>query len=187
MIGGARVDIDGRTSLNRLLACGESSCTGLHGANRLGSNSLIEALIFGRRCGELAGDALSHAGNKLSVQHLQCFNEPSRRTELDLADIRNSLRAVMWRNVGVARTGQRLTESVEIVDFWCRYVLDKEFYDPSGWEIQNMLTVARVIATCAQQRTESRGVHFRDDYPQTDPAWRRHLLIRREREKLIVE
>lgn len=186
MIGGARTDLDGRTSVGRLFACGEASCSGLHGANRLGSNSLIEALVFGRRCGRLAGEALADESNRLAVRDLRWQAELSRRTELDLADIRNSLRAVMWRNVGLARHAERLVETCEIIDFWNRYVLDKEFRHPAGWELQNMLTVSRVIAQCALQRTESRGVHFREDFPGTDPAWRRHQIVRRSREQLVV-
>ncbi|NQU75083.1 MAG: L-aspartate oxidase [Planctomycetes bacterium] len=180
MIGGAHVDIEGRTGLERLYSCGESACTGLHGANRLGSNSLIEALVFGRQCGRGAGESLSLANDKLAAKDLSFVNEPSQRTEMDVLDIRNSLRALMWRNVGPTRTSERLAETLEIIDFWCRYVLDKQFDQPCDWEVQNMLTAARLIAASALKRTESRGVHFREDFPDTDPAWRRHLFVSRQ-------
>ncbi len=98
------------------------------------------------------------------------------RTLLDVADVRNSLRAVMWRNVGIVRMGPRLTETREIISFWCRYVMDKEFGDPQGWELQNMLTVARLVAMSARQREETRGVHCRTDFPETSPAWQRHII-----------
>lgn len=188
MIGGARVDTHGRTDVTNLLACGEVSCTGLHGANRLGSNSLIEALIFGHRCGQVAGEALADVEGRFSIPDLRGFNEPSRRTELDIADVRNSLRAVMWRNVGVVREAQRLRETVEIIDFWCRYVLDKEFFgSTAGWELQNMLTVSRLTAQFALERTETRGVHYREDHPQTDPAWARHQTARRTDGQVVME
>ena len=96
-------------------------------------------------------------------------------------------RAVMWRSVGVARTAQRLEEALEIVGFWGRYVLDKDFNDPRGWEIQNMLTASRLIARSALHRTESRGVHYREDFPETDPAWQRHLQIWRGAERIEIE
>ena len=186
MIGGARVDMDGRTNINALLACGEASCTGLHGANRLGSNSLIEALVFGQRCGQLAGEALAQVNNRLTVQNVAYHSPTAVRTELDVSDIRQSLRSVMWRNAGLVRTGQTLAETIEIINFWSRYVLDKPFNAPAGWEVQNMLQVARLIATTALARTESRGAHYRDDFTQPDPAWRKHQLVRRTQEELVV-
>ncbi len=179
MIGGLKTDSDGRTGLEGLFACGETACTGLHGANRLASNSLTEALIFGQRCGELAGQAAAEESNKLTPRHMDFSNVQSQRTELDLADIRNSLRSLMWRNVGIERHGDRLKETLEIISFWGRYVLDKEFWARDGWEIQNMLTAAYIIGRCAQLRTESRGVHHRTDYPETDPKWATHQQLRR--------
>jgi L-aspartate oxidase len=187
MIGGARVDMNGHTSLAGLLACGEAACTGLHGANRLASNSLTEALVFGKRCGEVAGQAVAGARGKMTVRPLDWVNEPSDRTELDLVDIRNSMRSLMWRNVGIVRSGERLVETLEIVSFWGRYVLDKEFFDPAGWEIQNMLTSSFLITECALRRTETRGVHYREDFPATDPVWARHQRVRRTAHQLVVE
>ena len=187
MIGGARTDADGRTSLGGLLACGEAACTSLHGANRLASNSLTEALVFGQRCGQIAGESLAAVNGKLTARDLEWTNAHSDRTELDLVDIRNSLRSVMWRNVGIVRRGDRLAETLEIVNFWGRYVLDKEFFDPAGWEIQNMLTGAFLVTECALRRTETRGVHYREDFPNTDPVWARHQQVRRTDYQLVVE
>ena len=97
------------------------------------------------------------------------------------------MRSLLWRNVGIVRRGERLTETLEIVDFWGRYVLDKEFRDPGGWEVQNMLTAAYVIASSALRRTETRGVHYRKDFPETDPAWARRQMARRTDEALVLE
>ena len=188
MIGGVAVDAAGQTSLPGLWACGEAACTGLHGANRLASNSLAEAMVFGQRAGQLAGESLARSDDKFDSGQIDWTVERSTRTELDLADIRNSLRAMMWRNVGIVRDGQHLGESIEIIDFWGRYVLDKEFFnDPRGWEVQNMLTAAWLVAELAKRRTESRGVHFRSDHPKTNPAWCRHQTLRRGENELIVE
>jgi len=187
MIGGLWADLDGRTSLPGLLACGEAACSGLHGANRLASNSLIEALVVGRRCGRLAADEAGAAGESVSTRRIQWANAASQRTELDLGDIRSSLRSVMWRNAGIVRSGQRLAETIEIVCFWGRYVMDKEFFAPAGWEVQNMLTAAYAIAECALRRTETRGVHYREDFAETDPAWARHQLVRRTEHQLVVQ
>ena len=186
MIGGAKVDIDGRTSVEGLLACGEAACTGMHGANRLASNSLTEALVMGQQCGRLAGDA-SSGSPRSDAPAIDWTNEKSERTELDIPDIRSSLRSVMWRNVGLFRRGGRLEETLEIIAFWGRYVLDKEFYDPAGWEAQNMLTASFVIAQFALRRTETRGVHCREDFPETDPAWARHQSAVRTADELVIE
>ncbi|MHC4981920.1 MAG: L-aspartate oxidase [Planctomycetota bacterium] len=187
MIGGARTDMEGQTSLEGLLACGEAAATSLHGANRLASNSLTEALIFGQRCGQVAGQAQAGRNEKLAARNIDWSLAHPERTELDLADIRNSLRSVMWRNVGIVRRGERLAETIEIVQFWGRYVLDKTFFHPAGWEAQNMLTSAYITAECALRRTETRGVHYREDFPGTDPVWARHQLVRRTEHQLVVE
>jgi L-aspartate oxidase len=215
MIGGVKVGLDARTSIAGLLACGEAAWTGLHGANRLASNSLTEALSFGQRAGEVAGKALTEKAPKAngllaptSTKDIHWVVERSDRTELDLNDIRSSLRAMMWRNVGIVRDGKRLAESIEIIQFWGRYVLDKEFYSESwnggqrqaespllhappagraGWEVQNMLTVAWLVAELALRRTETRGVHYRQDFPSTDSVWDRHQTVRRTEHQLVVE
>ncbi len=188
MIGGIRVDAQGRTSMPGLLACGEVSCTGLHGANRLASNSLTEALVFGKRCGQLAVERAGENGDRLTIRDMDWQVKRSDRTELDIADVRNSLRSVMWRNVGIVRQGERLTETIEIINFWGQYVMDKEFFnDPGGWESQNMLTSAYLVAECALRRTETRGVHYREDFPRTDPVWTRHQTLRRTPHQLVVE
>lgn len=183
MIGGVDVDDMGRSSLTGLYAVGEASCSGLHGANRLGSNSLLEGLAFGARAGEDAARASRDHAPAFPL-NLEAHVAPSTKTELDIADVKSSLRSVMWRNVGIERSGERLTETREIISFWGRYVMDKTF-DPAalgqaavaGWELQNMLVVCHLIATAALTRTESRGAHFRTDFPQRDDAhWRRHLL-----------
>ncbi|MBS3821860.1 MAG: L-aspartate oxidase, partial [Phycisphaerae bacterium] len=128
MIGGLRADMEGRTSLSGLFACGEAACTGLHGANRLASNSITEALVFGARCGDRAGREAADDDGKFTARDVDWTVQRSDRTELDLADIRNSLRSIMWRNVGILRSGPRLAETLEIIQFWGRYVLDKEFF-----------------------------------------------------------
>ncbi|MCG3130034.1 MAG: L-aspartate oxidase [Phycisphaerae bacterium] len=165
LIGGIETDAAGATSVPGLLACGECACTGLHGANRLASNSLLEGLVTGVAAGRAAADAARSAARATTIPLVRHESARSDRTELDLADIRNSLRSVMWRNVGIERAAERLRETVEILDFWGHYVLDKTFDEPAGWETQNLLTVARLIAVSALARPESIGVHFRSDAP----------------------
>ncbi len=176
MVGGVVTDLHGRASIQNLYAIGEVSNTGLHGANRLASNSLIEALVFGKRAGEHAGQLIADESEDLIPPKLNVDIESSSRTELDTADVRSSLRSLMWRNVGIERNGPHLNEASEIINFWSRYVLDKTFDAPAGWELQNMLEVATLITRSAALRTETRGVHFRTDFPQTDDMhWKLHI------------
>jgi L-aspartate oxidase len=109
---------------------------------------------------------------------------PRRRDRgggLDLEDIKNSLKAVMWRNVGIEREEDGLRYAIDSIDLWSGYVLDAVFADPSGWELQNLLTLGRLMAWAALRRRESRGVHFRKDCPKTDDRrWRSHLVLRRD-------
>jgi L-aspartate oxidase len=182
MIGGVRVDEAGRTGLVRLYACGEVSCTGLHGANRLGSNSLLEGLAYGRTVGrEIAGEiagANAPAGAGHEPRRIRSDVSRSTRGELNLADVRNSLRALMWRNVGIARNENDLAEADGLIAFWQSYVLDKVFEDPAGWELQNMSALGRLMAHAARLRTETRGVHYRSDYPERDDVeWQRHIVL----------
>jgi len=151
------------------------------GANRLGSNSLLEGLVFGKVAGQAvarakkAGPAhIKHRVIKYQIPH-------SDRTLLDTSDVRNSLRALMWRNVGITRIDRSLAEAEEIIRFWQRYVMDKVFDSPQGWECQNMLTVCLLMAQAARMRRESRGTHFRRDFPQTnDDHFKIHIELSRK-------
>jgi L-aspartate oxidase len=195
MIGGVDADLLGRSTLPGLYAIGEASRSGLHGANRLASNSLLEGMVFGARAGTDA--AIEAKKNQITFpQKLEHRIPPSEKTELDVTDVKSSLRSVMWRNVGIERTGDRLTESREIIAFWSRYVMDKTFNvaeigaasSIAGWELQNMLTVCFLISAAAYTRTESRGTHYRLDFAQRDDAhWRLHLLWRRPMETPIPQ
>ena len=178
MIGGVTVDLDGRTSLPGLWAAGEVTSSGLHGANRLASNSLLEGLVYGARAAGDIGRALEAEGpRRLEVPPVSESPRGDSREPLDLADIQNSLRSLMWRSVGIIRDTHGLAEAAEQVDHWCRYVLAQVFADPAGWTLQNMLTVARLMIAAATAREESRGVHTRSDFPETDPAQARHIAL----------
>jgi L-aspartate oxidase len=194
MIGGIASDEHGRSSLPGLYAVGEVSCTGLHGANRLASNSLLEGLAYGARAGKDAAASAKGTDIKFPL-NLEARIPASSKTELDLHDVKSSLRSVMWRNVGIERTGDRLAETREIIAFWSRYVMDKTFGPAEmdggatgGWELQNMLTICFLISTAAYTRAESRGAHYRLDYPSRDDEhWRMHLLWRRAMETPIPQ
>ena len=180
MIGGVTVDLDGRTTLPGLWAAGEVTSSGLHGANRLASNSLLEGLVYGARAGEGASEVAAAMSDNFQALPLNNPRMSEHGEPLDLADIRNSLKSLMWRNAGVRRDREGLLEAQENIDRWCRYVLARQFADPQGWELQNLLTVARIVITAALEREETRGVHLRTDFPQTDNQnWRRRIAFTR--------
>jgi len=182
MIGGATVDPEGRTTVPGLWAAGEVTSSGLHGANRLASNSLLEGLVFGRRVGRGASAVAESLPDNFAALPLESDWPRTERVddELNLVDLRNSLGSEMWRDVGIQRDRAGLESAERQVEFWNRYVAAREFSDPRGWELQNMLLVARLMIAGALARKESRGTHFRRDFPQADPAQAEHVTIRAE-------
>jgi L-aspartate oxidase len=192
MIGGVTVDADGRTGLPGLLAAGEVTSSGLHGANRLASNSLLEGLVYGARAGAVASAEIlaeGFGGDSFVVPPIANprMGDSAGEEPLDLADIRNSLRSLMWRQVGVERTGPALSEALDAVEGWCRYVLPRQFSDPQGWQLQNMLQVARLMIAAAIERQETRGVHHRGDHPDASPGWLAHVAWHRGRSRPLVQ
>jgi L-aspartate oxidase len=176
MIGGVVVDLDGRTTLDGLWAAGEVTSTGLHGANRLASNSLLEGLVFGTRVGRAASEQALKMPDDFRVPNLAFHPEKNHAAALDVSDIRNSLQSLMWRSVGVQRRADRLEEALSAIQAFSRYVLPYSFQSKAGWELQNMITVAHLMTQAALARTESRGVHLRVDFPKLDEEhWHRHV------------
>lgn len=176
MMGGVIVDMEGRTSVPGLWAAGEVTSSGLHGANRLASNSLLEGLVYGASCGQGAAARAAALPDSFTAPPLVNAAIAPPAEQLDLADITNALRSLMVRRLGVVRDHAGLEEARERVAFWCRYALARQFRTRAGWELQNLLTVARLMIASALARQESRGVHFRGDFPARDDVrWQRHL------------
>ena len=176
-IGGVRCDLHGRTDLPGLFACGEAGASGVHGANRLASNSLLEGLVFGGRAGAAALEEEAAPPERIIADVAM-----SHRAELDVSDVRSSLRSAVWRNAGVVRTGSRLDDLLDMLDFWGRYSLDKIFDDPEGWELQNQISTATLLAKAARWRRESRGTHAREDFPESLGEFAARACWRRDRE-----
>ncbi len=180
MLGGVTVDLDGRTSLPGLWAAGEVTSSGLHGANRLASNSLLEGLVFGKRCGRGASQAALASPHGFQVAPIQSRPRTNSREPFDVADIRNAVQSLMWRQAGVQRDFERLQHAFQSVANYSKYVLRHTFDDVPGWELQNLLTVALLLTRSALERRESRGVHSRTDYPLLDEEhWCRHISMQR--------
>ena len=181
MIGGVEVDAEGRTSLPGLWAAGEATSSGLHGANRLASNSLLEGLYFGKTAGRGASEVAAHIPDQLAVIPVEddaLEFEPSE--PLDLLDLRNSLQSLMGRYVGIRRDAGGLKQAAEQAAFWDRFVSQRSFRTPQGWELQNLLTVAQLAIAAAALREESRGVHYRSDFPDTLDTSPGHTIVAAE-------
>jgi L-aspartate oxidase len=140
----------------------------------------LEGLVFGAHAGAGASAAALAEENSYHAIPLENEAVESPSEPLDLVDIRNSLKSLMWRSAGVWKTGGQLADAAETIRRWCRYVLTRQFSDPHGWELQNMLTLASLMVDAAAAREESRGVHLRHDFPQSnDRRWRKHLQVAR--------
>jgi L-aspartate oxidase len=168
--GGVWTDRNGCTTLPGLFAAGEVSCTGVHGANRLASNSLLEAVVYSHRAAELVPGELVHPVPEI-VQEPVKTNGGGTEIPGSLDAMRERLRDTMWENAGIVRSdvrleraAQYLTEaSARIESDWLEYVPT-----PALIELRNLTTVAALIVRCAQARKESRGLHYTIDYPYRD-------------------
>ena len=180
MMGGVAIDHQCRTTVPGLWAAGEATASGLHGANRLASNSLLETLVHGVAAGTGASQAALEMDDDFRVPLVDNPRIQPSGENLDLADIRNSLKSLMWRDVGVRRDAEGLEDAIESINRWSSYVLADQFFDPGGWELQNMLCTGRLMIEAALKREETRGCHVRLDFPDADDAWTRHTTFRRE-------
>lgn len=167
-MGGVIADADGRTDLANLYACGEVASTGVHGANRLASNSLLEALVFGRRVGRTIGESLP----RTIIRGAKPFSPGRRRIveDLDPADLLRTLKAVMWRNAGVFREGRQLDEAYKRIRQWMALDIAPARMSHEWLDFQNLCLVGLGVVGMALARRESRGAHFRRDYPARDDA-----------------
>jgi L-aspartate oxidase len=187
-MGGVVVDIDGQTTLSGLWAAGEVSSTGLHGANRLASNSLLESLVYGESTGRGASKIAKMMTNDYDVEPIENKPLPPMNQllplpeSIDLADIGNSLKSLLWRTAGVIRNGKSLKAALDDTLQWSRFIFSQNFPNTTGWEIQNMLIIARLILEGALSRKETRGAHNREDYPNKSQNVK-HTIITSEDSK----
>ncbi len=200
-MGGVRVDLENQTSISGLYAIGETASTGVHGANRLASNSLLECLVFASQLADLQPQR-----NKV-ISQLPIAVTGIKEVELDLfqdeitrvKNLRSELQTLMWKSAGISRSQEVLESAIAQIQAWRKEVSQYQisqlllqgkphqqitFSSPTAQEqlrgyieSYNLLDIAYLILQAAQNRTESRGGHYRSDYPETKPEWRIHSLI----------
>ncbi len=178
MIGGIKTDINGGTNINRLYAAGEVASTGVHGANRLASNSLLECLVFARRAVEHAARLSTEASYKLKNNFRVTVN---KNNEHMLVAVKRKIGKIMWNNVGIIRTKSSLEKAINELASVEREIEfgEEEYY--SG-RIKNMIEAARMIAQSALLREESRGCHNRADFPEEYPSSRNTIVLKKGKE-----
>ena len=180
MMGGVKTDAGGRTNVKGLYAAGEVACTGVHGANRLASNSLLEGLVFGARAGKTASDTpVSKEKLELGIKDIARYASPvtAYSSIPDHEEVRHELRKLMWEKVGIIRCGESLGYAKERLSEWS-FIQDITPLTRRELELKNMYVVARLITEASLQRQGSAGAHYRSDYPERGETWEKHAAWR---------
>ena len=174
MMGGIQTNTEAETNIKGLFACGEAACTGVHGANRLASNSLLECLVFGTRAGNAAAVYLNQAGNcQMPKNPIKNRKKTELNADFDIKSAQQLVRKSMWEFAGITRHANNLQHIMKMLDKMDDTTLSDGI---EAFELQNMIDVARLITQAALQRTESRGAHYRHDFPkENDVTWKRHI------------
>jgi L-aspartate oxidase len=172
MCGGVRTDIGARTDVPGLLAAGEVAHTGVHGANRLASNSLLEAVVFAERAADSTPDLLS--------EPLRAVEPPVRvagtASDSGFAELRRALRAAMWEGAGIVRSDESLALAARRIEELAVRA-PRSSGDPAAAETANLMLIARLVVAAASLRKESRGLHFTLSHPNPDPAFQRDTTL----------
>jgi L-aspartate oxidase len=176
MMGGVKTDLNGETSVKRLFACGEASSTGVHGANRLASNSLSEAIVFGRRIIE----QILRLSTVRLIPELDATSQRLEHLQQPIVEKRLKLQKIMLRYAGLVRTAKGLEKGYEELRRQVQ-VFESHLTKREEYEFANLLTCAMLTMQAALIREESRGGHYRVDFPERDDLlWRKHILFSRE-------
>jgi L-aspartate oxidase len=180
-MGGITTDLNGQTTIEQLYACGEVASTGLHGANRLASNSLLEALVFGARVGEHIASLAEQNG----VEKIITGPASAPTVNLDFEDVNRTIRSIMWKRVGVFRTEKQLLKVKKRLLEWLHLDLPHWGWSKASDDMKVLATNALLITEGALQRKESRGVHHREDFPRRDDEhFSKHTQLHRSHFKL---
>jgi L-aspartate oxidase len=176
MMGGIKTNSWGETNIAGLFATGEIACTGVHGANRLASNSMLEVLVFSKRIMERTGKETG-AEAPATVKRAELHHSLNRRQAPKAvpAPSLSALQQLLWDNVGIIRNKKRLTEAAAILAAWQKSLPPPT--DRPSYELNNLVLTGRLMTEAALLREESRGAHFRSDFPKNSPRWQQHIVF----------
>jgi L-aspartate oxidase len=176
LMGGIKVNIWGETNIAGLFAAGETACTGVHGANRLASNSLLEVIVFSKRIIERTRDG-NNVIPALSAAQSDCYHLEERKRLKTVPQLNlTNLQSLLWDKVGIVRSGEGLSKAADILATW-QFSLSQPTDRPS-YELNNMILSARFMTEAALLRQESRGAHFRTDFPKPSAGWQKHIIFK---------
>ncbi len=177
MIGGIKTNSWGETNITGLYACGETACAAVHGANRLASNSLLEAMVFSKRIIRKTSGKTNHSPSTSATPHQEVrYSLPERQPPSPLpSPTLTSLQTLLWDRVGIIRTGEGLLQAATLLAAWHQSLPQPT--DRPSYEMRNLTLTGRLVTEAALLRQESRGAHFRSDFPQTLPQWQRHTIF----------
>ena len=179
LMGGVKVNNWGEANIPGLFAAGETACTGVHGANRLASNSLLESVVFSKRIVQRTEMATPPRHRKKLSNEAISYCLPSREALSKVPPLNlPNLQSLMWDKVGIIRSGKSLKEAANILATW-ESLLPQPGDRPS-YELNNLVLCARLMTEAALLREESRGAHFRTDFPRTSPEWQRHIVFQKD-------
>lgn len=174
-MGGIHTDIYGRTGIEGFYACGEADCNGIHGANRLASNSMLEGLVFGHKIGSEVNEILAASGSQ-KIELKGKYTVDRIRKDFDRSQARSDIQRLMTEYVGIIRNKEGLDKAKVEISRLKELVSGMLNEDSKDFELQNMVLLADMVIDSALEREESRGAHFRTDFNSTDDAnWKRHI------------
>lgn len=175
-MGGIQTDIYGRTNIEGFYACGEVACTGIHGANRLASNSLLEGLVFGAKIAKEINCKVEMYAGGMQEPHIEYHTQRTTKT-LDIEKARTEIQSIMTHNVGIIRNRKGLEEAQERLQVFAEEWHHVQACDPRVFEVVNLLLLSQLVTDSALRREESRGAHYRSDFNQTkDMFWKKKII-----------
>lgn len=177
MMGGVQTNLDGETSVKGLYACGEVACQGVHGANRLASNSLLDGLVFGHRIVEASREQIAAKGPLIQKEFC---NDTLLQSLKESVSIRSMIQDIMWDKVGIVREGGQLSDALNELEREDK-IFDYQVSSAEDIETYNILILSKLITEAALLRTESRGGHYRSDFTMRDDVnWKKHICFHRD-------